>query len=188
MADEADSTQDKEWRPVLGFEGLYEVSSCGSIRSLQRIDRTKSRCGNLYTRTLSSVLLKPALIHGYRYVILRKDGKSVNKKVSRMLCEAFHGPSVKGMQAAHLNNVRDDDRVDNLIWATNKENSAHKLIHGTQPMGETSPNAKITEKQVKDARARHARGESFGSIARSFGVGRKTISRAVYRETWKHVA
>ena len=73
--------------------------------------------------------------HGYCCVTLLGRPRY---QVHRLVLAAFVGPCPVGYQCAHLNNVRDDNRVENLAWVTPKENISHKWLHGTMPAGDKS--------------------------------------------------
>ncbi|MGV8064597.1 NUMOD4 motif-containing HNH endonuclease [Mycobacterium kansasii] len=115
-----------EWRPVVGFDGSYEVSDQGQVRSL---DRTKVTAGKV-TR-ISGRLLKPMVQHkGYLTVGLYRGGKRTIRPVHRLVLEAFIGPGI-GYQACHVNGDRADNRAQNLYWGTNSENQLDSVRHGT---------------------------------------------------------
>lgn len=98
------------WWPVEGYEGLYEVSSLGRVRSLD------------YNRTGVTIVLKQTKDkQGYFSINLRKNGKTKSCLVSRLVCNAFHGLP-NGYEADHLNWVRDDNRFDNLHPLSKEEN------------------------------------------------------------------
>src|SRR6267378_534776 len=94
------------------------------------------------------------VFNGNRYaqVQLSKDGTRCTRKVHNLVLEAFVGPCPLGKQAAHLDDDQFDNRVENLRWATPKENSADRVRNGKQVRGITCYNAKLTEEQVKDIR------------------------------------
>jgi hypothetical protein len=112
-----------EWRPVVGFEGSYEVSSLGGLRSLDRLS-TDGRClHGRFMRHASSGK------YGYPQTMLRKDGKSHLRRIHRLVLEAFVGPCPDGMWARHLNGDRNDSRLKNLAWGTPSENGADRAEH-----------------------------------------------------------
>jgi hypothetical protein len=97
------------WKPMVGFEGLYEVSNLGRIKSLKR-------------NSTSGGIIKTHVNRGYEYFHPCKNGKHRNMKVHRAVAEAFipnpdNKPDVNHKDENPLNN-----RVDNLEWATKKEN------------------------------------------------------------------
>ena len=108
------------WKPVVGYEGLYEVSNKGTVKSLDRF--TKSGRGN-GNRFISGKILKSALNKkGYPSVVLCKDGKMFTQRVHRLVAEAF----IPNPDNLPVVNHKDEDKtnncVDNLEWCTNKYN------------------------------------------------------------------
>lgn len=96
------------WRPILGFELLYQASNFGRIKSL-KFGREK--------------ILKPRLGKcGYQLVMLCKDGKGKNYRIHRLVFEAFNGKIPEGLVVNHLNEIKTDNRLDNLEICTHKEN------------------------------------------------------------------
>ena len=101
------------WRPILGFELLYQASNFGRIKSL-KYGKEK--------------ILKPRLgKRGYQMVQLYKDGKGKNYRIHRLVYEAFNDKIPKGLVVNHLNEIKTDNRLENLEICTNKEN----INHGT---------------------------------------------------------
>jgi NUMOD4 motif-containing protein/HNH endonuclease len=128
--------QIEEWRPVGGFEGLYEVSSAGRVRSLPR---TALRPGLFYdepprvvTVARGTILCPRTKHNGYHQVAFTVGGKKTAAYVQRLVLNAFVGPAPSPQhQSAHLNGKPYDNRVENLQWVTPKENSSQKILHGT---------------------------------------------------------
>ena len=103
-----------------------------------------------------------------------------------LVLTAFVGPRPEGMYGCHRDDCPDNNAVENLYWGTPKQNSADKIRHGNQPMGETIPWSKLTEDDVRRIR------EMAGSISQDkmaimFGVQQSHISRIVNRREWRHV-
>ena len=101
------------FRPVKGYEGLYEVSNYGCVRSLK------------YGKVKYLKNMKQS--DGYEIIILRRDGKKKMFRVHRLVYEAFNGPIPDGLQIDHINTVRDDNRLANLRVVTSKENHANPI-------------------------------------------------------------
>lgn len=123
------------WKPVVGYEGLYEVSSLGNVRSLDRI--------NAVGRMIKGKILKPQTNHssgGYKQVVLYNKGCKTYK-VCRLVAKAFIPNPENKPCVDHINTVRTDDRVENLRWVTHKENSNNPLTLTHFPRGEQHPKA-----------------------------------------------
>ena len=117
---------EEEWRPVVGYEEFYEVSSKGRVRSKDRVTGAK----NGYTRTVNGEILNPWLVEGYPRVSLSKRGQGHQKHVHRILAEAFIPNPDNHPLVRHLNDVRDDNRVENLAWGTVSDNEHDKVRNG----------------------------------------------------------
>lgn len=165
MADKAVSTE--IWRPVAGYEGIYEVSSRGRVRSLDRESRCIMGGRPVAKRLRGKVLRQFSDKNGYPQVGLCGRTESVH----RIVCRAFHGPKPsEGHEVAHRDGDKHNNRPSNLRWATDKENSADRLRHGTHCVGEAHPHAKLSDSQVLEIRRRFKRGERFASLARAFDL------------------
>ena len=166
------------WRPVPSTNGLYEASSEGRIR----------RAGK--ARPLAPYMAKKG--QRYLYTLICIEGKPYNRLTHRLVCEAFNGPCGEGMQCAHYDGNRLNNRPDNLRWTTSKENHADRIRHGNNLAGETNGRAKLSEEDVDEIRglyqsrdgARLKNGELL-AIARKFGVNGSTISRIASGRNWR---
>lgn len=110
------------WKPVNGYEGYYEVSNNGDIRSVDRI------VGGNGAHSINGVFMKPQVgAGGYLTVCLSKNGKSKPHKIHRIVASAFiDNPDNKPM-IDHINTDRTDNRIENLRWVTALENSRNPL-------------------------------------------------------------
>lgn len=127
----------EEWRPVVGWEGLYEVSDQGRVRSLDRHLTVRSRWGQMMPQTYRGQLMTISDAHagGYCTVKLTRDGKGSMHYVHRLVLEAFVGPRPDGMEACHNSGDPADNRPGNLRWDTTTGNMADKVRHGTNGEG-----------------------------------------------------
>lgn len=128
--------------------------------------------------------LKPFFARGYAYVSLSGPGGVQKKAVHRMVAETFLGPCPPGMEAAHNNGVRQDNRAENLRWDSRAANLADRNLHGTHNKGERHGAAKLTESDVLEIRGSPAPGARLASV---FGVTPSTISDIRARRSWAHV-
>ena len=166
----------EEWRAVVGYEGWYEVSSLGRVRSIKL--RQGARLG---------VLRLSRNRHGYLYVWLCRSRVNVCVKIHRLVAAAFIGKLSGKLEVNHLNGVKDDNRVENLDITTRSENMRHRYqVLGIE--GGCLKFSKLTPADVVAIRERRANGERVMDLAREFGVSRDSISKVVNRHHWKHLA
>jgi hypothetical protein len=175
----------EQWLPAPGYEGRYEVSSLGRIRSLPRTEFTSRG----HRRAIRGGILKPAhTAEGYLHVSLRHDGKLRLVRLHRLVCEAFHGPgNALHNEVAHLDGNRANARADNLKWVSKAENQAHRLIHGTHCRGEQHASARLTDDQarwIKSQRDRLTRRE----IATALGIKLDTVRDVQDGRRYAHVS
>lgn len=117
----------EEWRDIEGYEGLYQISSEGRVKSLKRIARNN--------HTVDSKIRKPKIDKdGYCCVSLWIDGVSKEYFIHRLVAQAFVSNPENKPCIDHINTDRTDNRVENLRWCTHKENtnnpiSREKFLH-----------------------------------------------------------
>lgn len=167
--------------PVVGFEGLYVVSSQGEIMSVERVVYGKKK-----QTVREKVIGQFDNGHGYKTVRLWKDGKQKMAYVHRIVLEAFSG-SEPGNDACHNDGNRANNALSNLRWDTRSNNHADKLLHGTMANGEKARAARLTAAQVIAIRTRLSHGEEQQAMASMFSVSQPTISDISTRRTWKHI-
>lgn len=104
------------WKDILQFEGLYQISNLGNVKSLARMVDNRYQ---IRERILKTYLNK----QGYLFVVLCKDGKITNKRINRLVAEAFIPNPFNKAYVNHKNEIKTDNNVENLEWMTPKENS-----------------------------------------------------------------
>ena len=108
------------WKDIKGFEGLYQASNLGRVKSLERFRKGKN--GSLVT--VKEKILKPAIIrNGYYQVQLFKNSIRKFYFVHRLVYEAFNGQIPEGLQVNHLDESPSNNRLSNLNLMTCKENN-----------------------------------------------------------------
>jgi hypothetical protein len=118
-----------DWRPVAGFEGLYEVSNIGDVRRVGQASRSGNGRGG--GARVGRVLAQHRVNGGYFVVQLWREGKPSRRLVSRLVAEAFIGtPPTLKHTVNHRNGVKADNAVGNLEWATSSENNQHAYDTG----------------------------------------------------------
>lgn len=119
----------ENWLPIKGFEGLYEISSIGRLKSVQR-KVINSKIGGF--RVIPEKILNRNSVNssGYINTMLHANGKCTNVYLHRLVALHFI-PLVKGKEFVnHKNGVKTDNRVENLEWCTEKENIHHSIETG----------------------------------------------------------
>ena len=165
-----------EWRPIPGYEGRYDVSDDGRVRSYWRQP----------WRSTPQRILRPMLETkaGYPAVVLC-DGQTKRRiRIHRLVLEAFVGPRPAGLGARHLNGNPADCRLSNLVWGTQAENMADSVRHTTSPKGVRHGMAKLTEDDVREIRRLLASGAKQIDIAARFGVTDSAVREIKTGRNW----
>ena len=111
------------WRPVRGYEGLYEVSNLGRVRSLDRMVPVRKAGGKTFQRIHRGAIKKTFRVrNGYLMVHLNKNGEEIKTLVHRMVAEAFLPKTANKTVVNHLDYCRQNNRADNLEWTTSRDN------------------------------------------------------------------
>ena len=157
------------WLPVVGYEGRYEVSNDGFVRSS-------------WTKKIrKSVVCEKT---GYERIVLWRDGVPSAFSVHRLVAYAFLGaPVPHRTDVAHNDGVRTNNVVENLRWATKKENQADRHLHGTaeRPKGEAHGMSKLKSADViairNDKRVQR-------KIAAEYGITQSQVSHIKTGLAW----
>jgi hypothetical protein len=180
------ATQVETWLPVIGFEGLYEVSHHGQVRSLDHQVTQNSRWG-LQSRIQRGRLLRPKRCKGgYLQVCLYRAGVPCYRHIAHIVAEAFIGLRPAGQQVCHCNGVKTDNRACNLRYDTIKGNVADKVVRGTLLRGENHYNAKASEEVVRALRAQ-GKDRSWAQLAEQYGFSKGNVRSILTFKTWRHV-
>lgn len=108
-----ENLENEVWKDVVGYEGLYKVSNMGRIKSIKR---HRAKCDKI---------LKPDLLKGYHRVTLCSNNKIKRMFVHRLVAIAFIQNTDNKPDIDHINYIKNDNRVDNIRWATRSENNQH---------------------------------------------------------------
>jgi hypothetical protein len=188
-----------EYREIPGFPG-YMAGTDGSLWSqwglrtshAYRGSRERFLCGKWHQLNASSL----CGTKGYRYpaVTLHNGIKNRPYAVHMLILLTFVGPRPQGHQARHRDGTRTNNRLDNLSWATSKENHADRIEHGTHGRGELSGTAKLTTADIHMIRELRSQGLLHKEIAEQLHIHRgvkivwQTVQKILSGTRWKHIS
>jgi len=181
---------DEEWKPIVGYEGLYEVSNMGRVKSLNRTLPNKTGGKRQWNETLLHQNIRP---NGYAFVSLSANGETSYPSVHRLVAKAFL-EAIEGKEYVdHINCVKSDNRVINLRYVTPSENNRYAFDNGLCDTDAMS-------RRMREYVAKHGTAtppkpvirndgvwfESGSAAARAIGAGQSDVS-AVARGIRKSV-
>lgn len=184
----------EKWKVIEGYDGYYEVSNKGNVRSVDRVIILKDKLGNDRPCVYKGRMLKKHIRERKEFnsmprctVVLSKDGKAKTTFVHRLVAEAFI-PRIKDKtQVNHKDGNPLNNNVENLEWCTNLENIQHafknNLIHTKKRVSKIDKNTM----EVLEVY------ESESEACRQLGVGQGKVSRAIKRNgtckgyKWKYI-
>jgi len=158
----------EEWKDIIGYEGLYSVSSSGRVR-----------------KTFTERILKQSKNPLYFAVSLRKNKQSKSFLVHRLVALAFHGEPKDRKVVNHIDFDKYNNSVDNLEYVTTKENVHHTMNSKRHEYGEKHWCSKMTNRDVVLCKKLHKNNVRRSVLARCFGVSEKTIYNVVKGILWE---
>lgn len=167
------------WRSVVGFEKLYVVSSHGRVAALHGAHGEPA-----------FHILKPGTItsRGTLNCVLTKNGARFNRRMHRLVLDAFVGPCPAGFMGLHKNDIGSDNRCENLYWGTHADNMRDRAVNRRTARGVRTASSKLTDERVRALREEHAAGVSAGQLAKRVKLSKSAVCRLINRQTWGHVS
>lgn len=168
-------TQLETWRAVVGYEGRYEVSDEGRVRSLN------------YNKTGLACVMTPVMKRNYVAVHL-SNGKPTTVPIHIIVAAAFIGPRPPGMQINHKSGIKTDNRACNLEYCSPSENARHAHANGLiDQTGESNNASKLSAIDAGEIKRRSIGGERTRLLANEFGVSIATIEFIRNGKRWAHI-
>lgn len=165
----------ENWKDIKDYEGIYQASDLGNLRSLN------------YKRTGKIQVLKPALDNkGYLRTALMKDGKLKTVKVHRVIAQTFLNIINDKNQVNHINGIKNDNSLTNLEWCNNTENQNHAIKLGLtkkkiRPLKEVNKKIKISDEFLLSIFEEYKNGASKRSLAKKYNVDRGIFRRNILK-------
>jgi len=171
------------WKDIPGYEGLYQVSDMGRVKSVARIKQN----GRSYHLAKERILKQNLLSSGYLRIGLHKNAKRKSLSVHRLVLLVFVGES--DLTVNHKDGIKTNNTLNNLEYCTQSENIKHAFRLGlTDHGGENNPQSKLSKSDVRKIRALYKTGKYlFTEIGEMFNVTGKHVSKIINRKYWANV-
>jgi hypothetical protein len=179
------------WKDIPEFEGYYQASTMGRIRSLDR--KINKKVGKeIFETTRIGRIFRLRYKKNRRYLSVRlsKNGKIKGYPLHRLIAITFIENSENKPQVNHLNGIKSDNRVENLSWTNSSENIKHAITMGLNKsvVGENHGSCIFKNEDVIKIRELYATGNySYNDIGKMFNSNKCRIFEIVKRKTWKHI-
>ena len=173
-------TNIEEWRDIPGYEGSYQVSTWGNVRS---VDRMRRVAGGGF-RLARGKVLRDDKFGAYRHVSLCRGAICKSYNVHILVLTAFWGEAPKGLEGCHNDGVKHNCQLSNLRWDYHSGNERDKLGHGVSNHGERCGSSKLTAVNVLRIRHLYASGTKQKNIAGIYAVSQSAVSLIVNSKRW----
>lgn len=177
-------TMKEVWKDIKGYEGQFQVSNLGRVKSLCR----KVSFGKNYRTIPEKIRKNQKHTSGYEAIVLAYKGKNIY--IHRLVANAFISNPKNLKFVNHINGKKTDNRVENLEWCTPKENCAHALKIGCLKniIGSNHHLTVLNEKQVIEIRSKYIpKKYTQKMLGDEYGVSSFVIRDIVNKITWKHI-
>jgi hypothetical protein len=167
------------WKPVVGFEGIYEVSCTGRLRTLKPQNWSHRDYPNLTIRLDGAK-------NPYPVVTLNHKQRFKTIRVHQIVAWAFLGPQPSKHDVNHKDGNKRNNQASNLEYVTRSQNQLHAQEHGLKAVGEKVYNAKLNPEKVRKIRGLKGK-LGRKRIAKQLGVSEWSVRSVIDGRSWKHV-
>lgn len=172
----------EEWKNIKGYEGLYQVSNLGNIKSTDRKIERSTSVMKLKSKPMSQYIGN----NGYPMVSLCINGECKRYLVHRLVATVFLTNPLNKAYVNHIDGNKQNSNLENLEWSTPRENSIHAHKNGLANVGrgERQHSAKLNVDKVKFIRESS---KTIKELAMMFDVSKQAIRNVKMKRSWKHV-
>lgn len=165
------------WKDILGWEGYYQVSNLGRVKSLDR----KTPNGAGVRRVRSRIISVKTIKNGYPVINVTINNKTRKKILYKTVLSAFVPKAEKSLVCRHIDGNKLNNRLSNLCWGSRKENSIDAALHEQN-------SAKLSFTDVMEIRFLYENNYlNFNQLSKVFDIGSSSINRACSYTTFYYI-
>jgi len=175
-----DKLEGEIWKPIEGFEGLYDISSHGRVFTHQQFGK-----GHREARIRKQFLKS----NGYLRVNLSKNNTQKGFYIHRLVAQNFIENPENKPQVNHIDCVKTNNHVNNLEWTSAKENVSHAWNNGLYNchVGQNHHNSRLSNTQVKEIKTLLKEGVTQSYISKLYNISEKHVSKINVGYIWRHI-
>lgn len=171
------------WKDIKNYEGLYQVSNLGNVKSLKRIEICGGRAK---IRIRNERILRPGVDKdGYLQVGLCKNAKIKTRRVHHLVLENFLPENSQGQSSNHKNGIKSDNRVENLEWCSIQYNNQHTIDVLGKRTHENHWKSILTEKDIILIKELRNKNYTYKELSKQFGVSASHCCSIVKGRVWR---